>query len=141
MPESNQPVYSALGRDLQRLWSDLADMLRARRQLAELEIRSDIAASKRLVIVAAVGATLALTGLPLLAMLAADALAEWLEMDRHRSLLLVGSMLVVCGLATIWRAWRGFRSGFVGLEESLAELKEDSAWLREWTGQDDNRDA
>ena len=141
MPESlfSSPI-SALGSDARRLASDAAEMLDARRKLAELEIRSDIASSKRLAIAGGAGLVLALTGLPVLAVLLAGGLGARFPLSGDGPppsavnwwLLVLGVLFVVAGTLTVVWAWRRFRRDLLGLQESLGELKEDMAWLKEW---------
>ena len=51
-----------------------------------------------------------------------------------------GSVLLVLGLLSLLRVYRKIRSGFCGLSGTLAELKEDLVWLREWAGSEDASD-
>jgi len=137
MPESilDSPL-TALGDDARRLASDAADMLQARRQLAEMEIRADVASSKRLAIAGGTGLVLALTGLPVLTVLLAAGLNAVVPLSGEDGLnwwlLVLGAVFVLAGTVVMVWAWRRFRSDFTGLKESLAELKEDVVWLREW---------
>ncbi len=134
MSETSPPRFTALGADAGRLFPQLAEMLSARRELAELEVRTDVASAKRLAVGGAIGAVLALCGLPLLLVAAAETLAVQFGHDHLGWLLGLGIAAIVIGLLIVWRAWRRFRTSFIGLEQSLAELKEDLAWLREWAG-------
>ena len=139
--ESSSPLFTALGADAKRLASDAAEMLQLRRELVEMEVRSDIASSKRLGITGGVGLVLTLTGLPVLAVLASSGLNRLMPLGKDGTfngwLLIVGSLLVAGGFAAMHAAWRRFRRDFLGLKESAAELKEDIAWLREWASDDE----
>jgi uncharacterized membrane protein YqjE len=124
-----------LTRDLQGAWSDVAEMFELRRRLAELEIKSDIAASRRLAVFGGIGAVLALAGLPIVLMtLAAYADAHWTNVSFPWISLASGAALLVAGALLMLAAWRRFRYEFLGLRETLAELREDVVWLREWVG-------
>ena len=46
--------------------------------------------------------------------------------------------LLVAAALVAWLAWRRFRRRFVGLEETLEELREDLVWLQEWGGQNEH---
>ncbi|MFH1923799.1 MAG: phage holin family protein, partial [Planctomycetota bacterium] len=78
-----------------------------------------------------------LTGLPVLVVWAALLLPEAM---RAGCLLLVGLVLVVGAILAGWLAWRRFRREFVGLEETLEELREDLVWLREWAGKSEDEE-
>ena len=47
-------------------------------------------------------------------------------------LLVAGAMLLLLAPLVGWLAWRRFRRRFLGLEQTIEELREDAAWLREW---------
>ncbi len=129
------PATPGFGPDVRRLFVDLAEMARVRRELAELELRTDIASSKRLAWSAGVGAVLALTGLPLLALAAAALLRSWHPLGTETINgwvpLLAGVFLLTGGLL-VWTGYRRFRSDFRGFRQSLAELREDIDLIREW---------
>jgi len=136
MVERTTSPFFALGVDARRLTSDVVGMLQARRQLAELEVRADIASSKRLGITGGIGLVLTLTSLPVLVVALARALHCCLPIGGEAFsgwLLICGGALLLAGGGTLWYAWRRFRREFVGLRESIAELREDVVWLREWT--------
>ena len=135
MAEPGPSWFATFGGDVRGLASDVARMVVIRRQLAESEIRSDIASARRLAIAGGIGAVAVLTGLPVLVVLLAEVLAQHLLLDRIWWLLILGTVPLVGGLLIAWRAWRRFRSDFIGLQETLAEMHEDLEWLREWLGQ------
>ena len=138
MSDTAEATFAAAGR-ASRLWRDAAEMLVLRRQLAEAEIRSDIAAGKRLGIATLVGAVVALTGLPVIVAALGSALDRWLSGGQPAfpwATLSLGALFLASGLAMLWAGWRRFRRDFNGLQSSLAEIQEDFVWLREWVDGD-----
>jgi sirohydrochlorin ferrochelatase len=132
MPETATSGFSALGNDARIALSDLSEMLDLRRQLAEAEIRHDLTVTKRLAIVGGMGAMAAFIGLPILLVALSLQLEAHFQLDHHGWTVGLGSLLLFAGLITLLTAYRRFRRDFVGLEESIAEFKEDLVWLREW---------
>ena len=111
---------------------DLREMLAARWALGRLEVDVALGQLKRLAIVGALAAVLSLTALPVLVV----ALANSFE---HSTTILwsTGGGLLGVGIVAGVLAWRRFRRDFSLWEDSLAELHEDVAWLREWTGDEE----
>ena len=134
----------AAGHDVRRLIANLTEMLQARRELAELELKSDVASSKRLAVFAGIGAIIALTSLPLFA----GTFAEWLHTCWPKYEVFgvnmwhptVAAALLLAGTLLAWSGYRRFRREFLGFRESLEEVREDIEWLREWTGRADGSD-
>ncbi len=133
MPEPERPPWQDLRVELERLGGDLREMLRLRWQLARLEIDAAAGAGKRLAVVLAAAAAMALTAMPLLAAALAEILDGQLGISHVAWLTILAAALLVAGAVTGLLAWRHFRRRLVGLEESLEELREDAVWLREWT--------
>ncbi len=121
-------------------WKDQAkvlagDVVRAvqlRRELAELEVRHDANAVRRLAIVGGVGALLAITGLPVYIICAAQGLAARTSLGFVSWALILASLLVAVGVLALAVAVARFRSEFSGLRRTLSELNEDMIWLQEW---------
>jgi len=136
MTEPERPVLAKLKDEIGSLGTDLKEMGRLRWELASLEVRASAAAVKRLVIVLAVVGVMALSALPILAV----ALAQWLA-GRPFSfagwLLIFGLGLLVGGCVVGVLAWRRFRQRFAGMEQTIEELREDLAWLKQWAGRDE----
>ena len=130
---------SSVGNELVRSWSELTEMISLRRQLAEAEIRSDVALARRVVIVGGIGLVVVLCGLPVLLVSLALQFENWIGADSPFWSIFFGIGLVAAGALTIWTVWRRFRHEFLGLRESMAELKEDLIWLREWV--EDQKDS
>ena len=103
-------------------------------QLALLELRADRRSAVRLAIGVSASGVMALSALPLLLVWLAAQLDQWLGVSRDGWLLILGLALLLSGLASGYLAWRRFRRRFLGLEQTLEELREDAAWLREWSG-------
>ncbi|MGA2033909.1 MAG: hypothetical protein ABSG68_16805 [Thermoguttaceae bacterium] len=49
-------------------------------------------------------------------------------------LLILGLLLLLGAGSLAGLAWLSFRRKFVGLRQSLEELREDAVWLHEWIG-------
>ena len=133
MTDQKPPLLDGVRGELGQLGKGLREMARLRWQLAVLEFRAAATQVKRLAIAVGVAAVLGLTSLPVLVVYAAEMLnGLWLE--RTGWLLILGLGLLVIAIGGGWLAvWR-FRRRFVGLEESLEELREDLVWLEEWLG-------
>ena len=121
-----------------RLFSDFVDLLVLRRQLAELEVRNDLRQIKRLGIFGGLGLTQCLVGMAVLAVLAGSLIDQWIATSaipgpRPWGSLGLGVVLILSGLETLRRSWNRFQREFSGLKESIAELREDAVWLREWS--------
>jgi uncharacterized membrane protein YqjE len=140
MSEPDRPLLADAKEELGRLRDELVEMFRLRWQLAWLELRGDLAALKRFVVALIIAAVMALTALPLFCACLADMLDERLGIPRTGWLLVIGATLCVSATLIVWLARRRFRRQFVGLEQTLEELREDAEWLQEWSGRDENRD-
>ncbi len=116
---------------IRRPLTEVAEMASLRWQLAELELRSDLQAAKRLGMLSGAGLVAALTGLPVLTIVLAGQLDSLIASNFPWVTLSVGGLLLIGGLLTAWFGWRRFRSEFLGLRESLDECREDLIWLRE----------
>ena len=121
-----------------RLFSDFVDLLVLRRQLAELEVRNDLQQIKRLGIFGGLGLTQCLVGMAVLAVLAGSLIDQWIATSaipepRPWGSLGLGVVLILSGMETLRRSWHRFQREFSGLKESIAELREDAVWLREWS--------
>jgi uncharacterized membrane protein YqjE len=134
-PPTSESIPPGFGGDIRRLLADLADMVQVRRELAEIELRDDLAASKRLGLFAGVGAVLALTALPLFVVTIAELLYSWWPVGTETFngwLPILAGTLLLTGGALAWTAYGRFRRDFHGFRQSLAELQEDVEWLQEW---------
>jgi hypothetical protein len=130
---ANRPLLADLSKELGALGGELREMVAARWELAQLELQINLGAARRLAIAWLAAGVLVLTALPLAAVSLAEALDGYFHIARGGWLLMFASGLVLLALAVGYVAWRGFRRQFVGLQETLEELREDLLWLREAT--------
>jgi len=133
-PTPDRPLLADFREGLDALGDELREMAVARWELARLELSADLRSAKRLAIVWAVSALMIFTALPMLA----ASLADWLDGDggisRAGWLLIFGCGLLAAAITAAETARRRFRRRFVGLQETLEELREDVLWLREKRG-------
>jgi hypothetical protein len=131
MSSPDRSLLADLKAELSGLTADLGEMLQLRFELARLEIQADIGHLKRLIFIWGVAAVTALTSLPLFATCAADALDGRLGIARSGWLLIFGLALLCTAFICVYigRIW--FRRRFVGLQQTLEELREDLEWVKE----------
>ena len=79
---------------------------------------------------------LVLCGLPLLLTAAALGLAQVTDLGAAVWLCFFGAVLVLPGIVAIVLSVRRLRAEFCGLRNTLAELREDLVWIREWASQE-----
>lgn len=103
-----------------------------RLQLALQELQADAQAVRRLVVVVAAAAVMALTSLPILAVLAADCLDGYGSLGRRGWLAIFAGGLLLLAVASALGAWLRFRRRFTALQQTREELAEDALWLQEW---------
>ena len=111
--------------------AELRKMFELRRQLAEAEIKTDLATTKRFAIVGGIGLVAVLTGLPLLLSIVTARVEEALELSFPWISVTVASTLLGVGMIVGWTAWRRFRFEFLGFRDSRQEIQEDLIWLGE----------
>ena len=117
--------------ELRGTWRDVAQLLNLRRRLAEQELRGDVAAVRRFAVVAAVSACTALIALSLLATALVLQLEQALGLESHWLAVGIGAGALFLGAGVCTAAAFRFRSQFSGLKQTIHELKEDLAWIRE----------
>jgi hypothetical protein len=127
----HQSLLGDLRAELNALRDDVREMALARWELAQLEIETDLRSAKRLALVWAAAALMVLTSLPLVFVLLADVLAGCCGIPHFGWLLIFIAGLLGAAVVGSLLAWRRFRRRFVGLEETLEELREDLLWLKE----------
>jgi len=135
MAKHKQALLGELKAEVGSLGADLREMAVLRWRLARLELQSDARAVSRLARVWILSAVMALCALSLLAVCAADVLDGRLGIARWTWLLILGLGLLSGGAAAALWAWHRFRASATGMEQSLAELREDLVWLKEWIGE------
>ncbi len=131
MNDSNKPLLADVREELGSLGAELREMAAARLELARLEIAADLLSAKRLVVACVVVAVMFLTALPLVAVWLAEVLSELTRIPRGGWLLGFAACLFLASGIGDYVAWRRFRRNFLGLRETLEELREDVLWLTE----------
>ncbi len=132
MTERERSPLADLKGEIASLGADAKEMAALRLELARLEVRTAAAQAKRLAIGLAVAAVMLLGALPILAVAAAEQLDGRLGIATAGWLAIFGLVLLIGGAACGYRAWRCFRRGFAGIEQTLEELREDAVWLKQW---------
>jgi hypothetical protein len=127
----NTPVGWSL--TARRMAGEFVQAIQLRRDLADLEMGHDRALLKRFALVGGISAALVLCGVPLLLTAAAVGLSQVTELGVASWLVFFGAVLVVPGAVALSLGIRKLRSEFCGLQNTLAELREDLVWVREWT--------
>ena len=142
MPDSaNRPLLADVRNELRSLGGELREAIAARCELARLEIASDLLSAKRLAVAWAVALVMALTSLPLVAVWMAEVLEGLTDIPRGGWLLGFASCLLLVSVVVADLAWRRFHRNFLGLRETMEELREDMLWLQEhWGTTDKTRD-
>ena len=139
MSESQRPLLADLKTEIQSLTGQLSESVQLRMQLARLEIQSDLASTRRLALTLIGCGVMALTGLPLLAACLAVVLGGYCGLPVWAWLAIFSVGLLGMAAVGSYLAWRRFRRRFIGLEQTLEELREDLTWLQEWTGDSADR--
>jgi len=137
---AERPLLDDVRAEIGAVGEELREMAAARWELARLELQADLLATKQLAIAWLAAAVMALTALPLAAVCLAEALDGCGRIARREWLLIFAGGLLILALAGGQLAWRRFRRRFLGLQETLEELREDLVWLGERT-QSRNRDS
>jgi len=131
---TKQPLLADVREELGSLGAELREMGSARLELARLEIESDLLSAKRLAVAWVVAVVMSLTSLPLVAVWMADVLEGLTDIPRGGWLLGFAACLLLASGVGGHLAWRRFRRNFIGLRETLEELREDVLWLKEKSG-------
>ena len=131
MKPTQRPLLADIRTDLGALGGELREMAAERWKLARLELQADLVSAKRLAIAWLAAAVMVLTALPVLVVCLAEALDGCGQITCVGWLLIFAGGLLVLALGIGHLAWRRFRRRFIGLQETLEELREDLVWLRE----------
>jgi hypothetical protein len=135
MKPTQRPLLDDIRTELRALGDELREMAVERWELARLELQADLRSAKRLAIAWLAAAAMVLTALPVLAVCLAEALDGCGDIPRSGWLLIFAGGLPTLALGGGYLAWRRFRRRFVGLQETLEELREDMVWLQEKGGE------
>lgn len=127
----NRPLLADIRQELETLLAEFREMAAARWELARLELEADIRSVKRLAVVCVVAALMAVTAMPLLAVCLAELVAGYGNIALAGWLLIFGVGLLLAAAVIAALAVRHFRRRFVGLQETIEELREDLLWMRE----------
>jgi len=129
--EDGGSIFAPLRERLVAFGEHARESIALRWELARLEIGRDVRTVRRFVITLLVCLVGILTALPLLVLSLVFLLdgAGGIGMSGWSAI--VGGGLFVFCLLLAWLAWRRCRAKFVGLEETLEELREDAAWIGE----------
>jgi cobalamin biosynthesis protein CobD/CbiB len=122
--------------EARQVGGELARMLQLRRELATLEFQHDRRLIRRFLLAGGVAAWLILSGCPLWLTAVALALSQVTTLSAVAWLSLGGVVLVLPGALLLVLATRQLRREFRGLHDTLAELREDLEWVREWVERD-----
>ncbi|HUY91090.1 MAG TPA: phage holin family protein [Pirellulales bacterium] len=131
MDDDREPLFAGIKDETSRLKSDFAQLLRVRWQLGKLEVRTAAHSAKRLAAGAIIALLLVLVSLPVLVVALAHALDGVLHIAFAGWLAVFGFGMLLFAAALAWFRYQRFRAEFVGLEQSLEELREDVVWLEE----------
>ncbi len=131
---ARQPLLADVRAELGAWGGELREMAVARWELARLELQSDLRSAQQLALAWLAAVLMMVTSLPLVAVCLADILDGCGQIGRGGWLLIFAGGLWTAALGGGLLAWRRFRHRFVGLQETLEELREDLIWLREKKG-------
>lgn len=131
MPSADRPLLADLSDESARLLAELRASATARWLLLRDELTQCLVQLRRLAIAWLVAVVVALTSLPVLVVAVAGMLAAWTGAPPAVWQAVLGATLLVTATGLAYWSLRRFQSEFAGLEESLAELAEDAAWLRD----------
>jgi hypothetical protein len=134
-----RPLLADVREELAALLAELRETASARWQLARLELKADLRAAKRLMVAWLVAGLLAAAVVPLAAVNLADTMDGCAGVSRGVWLSILGAGLLLAAGSIGCCAWRRFRRSFIGLRETIEELREDCVWLREAKGEGGQR--
>jgi uncharacterized membrane protein YqjE len=128
---TKRPLFADVRRECGALGVELREMLSARWELARLELAADLRSAQQLLVAWLAAIVLAIAALPVLVVCLAGVLDGRAGIPRTGWLLIFGGGLLLLAVAGGYLAWRRFRRRFIGLRETLEELREDVLWLQE----------
>ncbi len=128
---ADRPLLADVREQFSALGDELREMAATRWELARLEIEADLRSVARLAFFWLIAAVAALTALPLAVVALAEVLDGCLGISRGGWLLILAAGLLTLAFGGGYYAWRRFRRKFIGLRETIEELREDALWLKE----------
>lgn len=131
MDDEREPLFAGIKDETSRLKSDFAELLRVRWRLGKLEVQTAAHSAKRLAVAAVIALALVLISLPVLVVALAKTLDGVLDVPFAGWLAIFGFGMLLFAAGLAWFRYRRFRAEFVGLEQSVEELREDVLWLEE----------
>jgi len=140
MADADRPLLGELQEELSGMADEVAQLATLRLRLAEIELRELVQTTRRFAISAGVAAILLLTSMPVFVVALSGWLGEVTFLSSTAWNGILGLLLAIAGLTVFWLSWRRFRRDFHGMEQSIEELREDLAWVREWTGRSKDTD-
>lgn len=134
---SNQDsLFADLSAELSGATNELRAFASAQWRLLQSELTAARDQIRALAIAAATSVCAAMVSLPLLIVAVVDALDGQFGWPRWAWLLASGVSLLVGATTVGWLAWRRMRRDFIGLAESMEELREDVIWFQELRARD-----
>ena len=130
--QPRRPLLEQITKQLGGLSDDVRESIMLRYRLAALEIEADLCSARRLAVWLVAAGVMGLTALPLLLVAVAQWFGTCTSLSSTAWLLIFGLILLIVAPTVAYLAYRRFRRHFVGLEQTLEELREDAVWLGEW---------
>jgi len=135
--QEREPLFAEVSAEAAALADEVRALFDARWRLLRLEALDARDHLRRLAICLGVAVLAALTSLPVLVVAAGDALDGAWGLPSWAWHLISSGLLIAGASLVAWLAWRRFQREFVGLSESIEELREDAVWLREFSSRRD----
>ena len=129
-------MFEKLRENLDALGRDVRESVVLRCRLAMIELKANLTKLGILAVLFALALVGFMTGVAVLAVWIAELLDECAPLYAKLWTMIVGLTALVVSLVVGWCAWRYLRRRWVGLEQTLEELREDIAWFKEWAGKE-----
>ena len=129
-------MFQKLRENLDALSREVRESVVLRCRLAMLELKANLTKLSILAVLFAFALVGFMTGVAVLAVWIAELLDECAPLYAKLWTMIVGLTALVVSLVVAWCAWRYLRRRWVGLEQTLEELREDIAWFKEWAGKE-----
>ncbi len=127
-------LFSPLVRQLEGFSNEAQAMLRARAELLGLELQAARSTATWVIVAVLVGLLGLVVSIPVLVVVLSQQIARWFEFDALVVLWIATGIMLLASVGLILLAWRRYRRDFHGLDDSIAELREDMLWMQEWVG-------